>query len=114
MAISTITYAPPVRRSTRPANIDYEQFEAAVALSEEGRFGEALGKALAHLFPGAEIPELASTPFAFTQGSSRVSIQVDGADLVVSVPLVGLPAGGTAIAALRFVLTKMSSTGQLH
>jgi hypothetical protein len=114
MAISTITYAPPVRRSTRPANIDYEQFEAAVALSDEGRFAEALGKVLAHLFPTAEIPDLAAAPFSFAQGSSRVSIQVDGGELVVSVPLVALPAGGTAIAALRFVLTKMSSTGQLH
>ena len=114
MGISTITYVPPVRRSSRPANIDYEQFEAAVALSEEGRFAEALGKVLAHLFPGAEIPDLAAAPFAFTQGSSRVSVRVDGGDLVVTVPLVSLPSGGTAIAALRFVLSKMSSTGQLH
>jgi hypothetical protein len=114
MAISTLTYAPPVRRRPTPIKLDYELLEAAGQLVEQGRTLESTHKVLAHLFPGRDIPDLAQTAFAFVQGSSRVSVKIDGEDLVIAVPLVRLPAGGSAIAALRHILSRISGSGQLH
>lgn len=114
MPITTLKYEPPVRRSGRRPNLDYEHFEAAVALSEEGRPVESLSKVLEHLFPGATIPDLAKEPFTFVQGSSKVTARIEGDDFFVAVPLVKLPAGGGAIAALRHILTQIAATGQLY
>ena len=66
-----------------------------------------------HLFPDESLPNLATETFSFTQGSSRVSTRIENDDIVISVPLARLPDGGKAVAALRFVLTKVSSPGQL-
>ena len=113
MSISSLTYSPPIRRGARPNPPDYQQLEAAVALHEDGRHVEAIHKAFAHLFR-TDIPDLATQPFTFVQGSSRVTAKLDGGDLILAVPLVRLPDGGRAIAALRFVLTKLAANGQLH
>lgn len=114
MAITTLTYEAPIRRSaSRREQPDYELLETAVALHDEGRHLESLTKTLEHLFPGEKLPNLATEGYKFTQGSSRVSTRIEGDDVVVTVPMVRLPAGGSAIAALRFVLTKISCTGQL-
>jgi hypothetical protein len=113
MSITSLTYVPPIRRGTRPSRPDYEQLEAAVALNDEGKHVEAVHKAFAHLFH-TDIPDLAKQPFTFVQGSSRVTARIEGDDLVIAVPLVRLPDGGRAIAALRFVLTKLAANGQLH
>jgi hypothetical protein len=114
MTISAITYAPPVRHGTRPPRRDYALLDAAAELYEQGQHAESLAKVFAHLFPDAKLGDLATEPFAFTQGSSRVTVRVEGGELVATVPLVKLPTGGAAIAALRFVLTKLSANGQLH
>ncbi len=114
MAITTLTNDAPIRRSTRRPNLDYEHLEAAATLAEEGRPVEALLKVFAHLLPGAKIPDLATQAFSFTQGSSTVTTRIVDDDVVISVPLVKLPEGGRAIAALRYVLTNISATGQLY
>jgi hypothetical protein len=114
MAISSLSYAPPIRRGARPAKPDYELLETAINLSEEGKSLDAVTKTFEHLFPKQKAPELSKEPYVFTQGSSRVTVKLENGDLVVSVPLVKLPTGGGAIAALRFVLTKISGSGQLH
>lgn len=114
MAITSLTYAPPIRRNARRPNLDYDHLEAAATLAEDGRPLEALLKVFAHLFPGSKVPELAKEPFSFTQGSSKVSTRIDNDDVVITVPLVKLPEGGRAIAALRYVLTNISATGQLY
>jgi hypothetical protein len=114
MAINSLSYAPPIRRGTRPVKPDYELLENAIGLAEEGKSLESVTKTFEHLFPSQKIPDLASSPFSFTQGSSRVTIKLENDELVVSVPLVKLPTGGGSIAALRFVLTKISGSGQLH
>ncbi len=114
MAITTLTNDAPIRRSTRRPNLDYEHLEAAATLAEEGRPVEALLKVFAHLLPGEKIPDLATQAFSFTQGSSTVTTRIVDDDVVISVPLVKLPEGGRAIAALRYVLTNISATGQLY
>jgi hypothetical protein len=114
MAIASLNYTPPIRRSSKTKPLDYERLEAAVALYNEGRHREALHQTLMHLFPTHDIPDLAVETFRFTQGSSRVSACVENDELRVSVPLVSLPTGGNTIAALRYVLTRISGSGQLH
>jgi len=114
MTISSLTYSPPIRRHGKTTKPDYEVMEAAAALADEGRNKEAVQKVFEHLFPTATIPDLATSTFSFTQGSSRVSARIQNDELSITVPLIQLPAGGSAIAALRYVLTKISGSGQLH
>jgi hypothetical protein len=114
MALTSLMYDPPIRREARPAKRDYDLLEAAVTLSEEGKALESASTVFRHLFPTQEIPDLATTPFSFIQGSSRVTARIDGEEIVITVPLVRLPTGGSAIAALRYVLTKIAGSGQLH
>jgi hypothetical protein len=114
MPISSLTYDTPVRRSARPSNPDYDRLEAAVALHDEGRPLESLTKVFEHLFPNETLPDLAKETFSFTQGSSRVSTRIEDDHVSITVPLVRLPTGGSAVAALRHVLTRISSSGQLY
>jgi hypothetical protein len=114
MSLTTLEYDAPIRRPMRQEGLDYELLEQAVTLHEEGRPLESLGKVLAHLFPGHERPDLAKAPFSFIQGSSKVTLRLDGDHVLVSVPLVRLSASGNAVAAMRHVLTQISSTGQIY
>lgn len=114
MPISSFVYEAPVRKKVSTAALDYHLLEGAYALAEQGHALEAIAQLLAHLFPGRERPDLAREPFGFVQGSSRVTVRLDGELLTVSVPLVHLPAGGGAVAALRYLLTRVSGSGQLH
>jgi hypothetical protein len=114
MALTTLEYDAPVRRPLRREALDYELFEQAVALHEDGRALDSLAKVLAHLFPGRTIPDLTKGPFSFTQGSSKVTLRLDGDHVHIFVPLVRLSASGNAVAAMRHVLTQISSTGQLY
>lgn len=114
MSLSSFTFVPSVRRQGISPALDYELLEAAYALSDEGRVHEAIAKVLAHLFPQQPVPDLAQEAFVFTQGSSRISVRIEGDDLAISVPLVKLPSGGGTVAALRYLLTRISGSGQLH
>lgn len=120
MSIASLTHEPSIRRPSRHAPLDFELFETAVELYEQGNALESIHKVLEHLFPelaeraGQKTSDLSTAPFVFTQGSSRVTVRIDGDDLRVSVPLVRLPSGGSAIAAMRYILTKISGSGQLH
>ncbi|MCL2723682.1 MAG: hypothetical protein FWD69_04510 [Polyangiaceae bacterium] len=114
MTIRAITFLPSLRRSTRRPPLNFALFEAAVALYEENRPLDALGKVFEHLMPGLPSPDLKKAPFTFTQGSSNVTVLLDGDEFVVTVPLCKLPSGPTAVAAMRHVLTKISGSGQLH
>lgn len=114
MAIPSFELAPPVRRSTpRPAR-DPRLLDAAMARASEGNAVDAVAGTLAYLFPDRPAPDLAKAAFSFTQGSSRVVVRLDGDDVVVTVPLVRLPAGDGAAAALRYVLARISAPGQIY
>ena len=114
MTINSLSCPAPIRRTARIPKPDFELFDSAVDLFGEGKCLESLHKVLQHLFPDRTIPDLSSETFAFPQGSSRVFVQLSQDELTIRVPLVRLPAGGKSTAALRFLLTRMSSSGQLH
>lgn len=114
MAITSLAYAAPVRRLTPPTKLNYQLLEAASAAADDGHVVEAIGRVFGHLFPTATIGDLATTPFTFVQGSSQVTARIDGGELVISVPLVRLTADGSPVAALRYVLTTISGSGQLY
>jgi hypothetical protein len=114
MTIATLTFAPPVRHRSKAVTLDYELFESAIALFEQGNVAKSVQTVFAHLFPEQENPDIAVEPFSFPQGSSRVNVTVADEHILISVPLVKLPDGGNGIAALRFLLTKISGSGQLH
>ncbi|MBI4950419.1 MAG: hypothetical protein HY908_00150 [Myxococcales bacterium] len=114
MALSSLTCPPPVRKAARSPQLDFALLEAAVEAFDGGRHLEALHKVFRHLLPELTVPEGPSGSFAFAQGSSRVAVKWDERELTVAVPMVRLPAGGGATAALRFLLTKISGSGQLH
>jgi hypothetical protein len=114
MTITSLSYEAPVRRSTKRETLDYEKLELSSNLADEGRPLEALVKVFEHFFPDRPAPDFAKDVFTFDQGSSRVTTKIEDDHVVISVPLVRLPAGGGAVAALRTILTRISSTGQLY
>lgn len=114
MAITSLSYTPSLRRLPVPIKLDYDLLEAASTSADDGEVGAAIAAVFAHLFPGAEIGDLAQRPFSFVQGSSKVTAQIEGDELVVTVPLVELTPESNAVAALRYVLTSISGSGQLY
>ena len=114
MAITSLTYAAPLRRLPRPLNLDYALLEAASTASDDGQVDDAIHKVFAHLFPGAAVCDLAAQPFTFVQGSSQVTARVEDGQLAITVPLVRLTPTGNAVAALRYALTTISGSGQLY
>ncbi len=114
MPITSLAYEPSLRRSVRRAPRDFEKLEVAVELYESGRALESIHQVIEHLFPEHEAADLAKAPFVFTQGSSKVTVSLEGDQLLVTVPLVRLPSGGSAIAAMRYVLTRLAGSGQLY
>jgi hypothetical protein len=113
MTLTSLTYSSPIRRRTRTSRPDYELLETAAELATQGKPAESLAKVIDHLLPGVA-HDLTNAPLQFIQGSSKVSLRIDGDEVAVTTPLVRLPTGGSAIAALRFVLTKLAANGQLH
>lgn len=113
MSTASPTYAPPIRRRVEATALDFELIDAASARFEAGDFLGSVHKIVEHLLPGERF-DLARQPGAFTQGSSRVNLAIEGDALVVSVPLIRLPTGGGAVAALRYLLAKVNGTGQLY
>lgn len=110
MSLSSLTYAPPIRRDAAGRALDYELLEQATERFTAGEPLEAARLVFRHLFPDLA-PDL-SAPFTFSQGSSRVTVRIDDGVCFVSVPMVRLPPGG-AVAALRYVLSTINTSGQL-
>lgn len=111
MSITTLTYAPPIRKDAAAATLDYHLLEQADELYGAGDHLAAAAAVFRHLFPGGELD--LGKPFAFTQGSSRVSVRVEDGVCTIAVPMVRLPSGGGGVAALRYLLTKINGSGQL-
>ncbi len=113
MSISSLTYAPPIRRDAVARTLDYHLLDAAADQHGDGAHLDAVHTVFRHLFPDGDAPDLAQ-PFSFVQGSSRVTVRIDDGICFVSVPMVRLPAGGGGVAALRYLLQRINSTGQLY
>lgn len=117
MPISSFTFKEAVKRPGAFPVLDYELLEESYRLFDEGQVHESIAKVLAHLFPrqvaADAMSDLAREPFSFAQGSSRVTVRLEGEELAISIPLVRL-SGGATVAALRYLLTRVSGSGQLH
>ncbi len=114
MGINGLVQEPSLRRPNARTELDYTLLETAEELANEGRNVEALTKVFEHLLPEQPPPDFARGPLSFIQGSSSVTAAVHGDDVVITVPLVKLTSDGKAIAALRYILTKIAATGQLY
>jgi hypothetical protein len=113
MALTSLSSPPPIGRKARPPKPDYELLESAIELHNLGKHREAFQRTLQHVF--ANRPELASNKITFAQGSSRVTVHLgDDDELTIEVPLVKLPPTANTTAAMRFLLTKLAGSGQLH
>ncbi len=114
MALTALTCPPPVRRPDRTTRPDYDVLNDAIDLYNEGQALPSLAKTFEHLFPDHEVPDLTKETFTFGQGSSRVSVRVADDTLHVIVPMVKLTDNSVTTAALRFLLQRISGSGQLY
>jgi hypothetical protein len=114
VALQSLTCPPPIRRRARVEPPDYDLQHEAVALFEAGDHRKALARTLEHLFPGKTVPDLDEAPFVFEQGSSRVTVSLNDDELSVVVPVVRLGPDSIRTAALRYLLSDVSRTGQLY
>ncbi len=114
MPISSFTSSPTLIRPRSNQGEDYDALDKAIELYGEGRHLESVTRLFGHLFPDRGDIDLARSSFSFPQGSSRVTVRLEGTTLFVRVPVVKLAEGSKATAALRFLLTRISGSGQLH
>jgi hypothetical protein len=113
MSISSLAYTPPLRRSPSASTLDYSLVEKATELYDEGDLPGAAEQVFRHLFPSHASFDLAAG-FTFNQGSSKVTARISDGIFALTVPLVRLPEGGAAIAALRYTLTRINGPAQLY
>lgn len=113
MPIQSLQCPLPIRHRIPVAARDYAQRDAAIALYEEGRYRDAVCETLTWMLPGWSIPEQLGEPFYFVQGSARVRVRIEDEELVLTTALAALRSDSQATALLRFVLSRLSSTGQL-
>jgi hypothetical protein len=112
MTITSLKYFDPIRRSEPRSAVDYALLEEAIELAREQNHIASIERVFAHVFPGHAIDLHAG--FTFTQGSAQVHCKVAEGALAISAPLARLVEGSNAIAALRYVLTRVSGSGQMH
>jgi hypothetical protein len=104
------TFTPPVRRRAVATTRDYEVLDTAIEQFDAGEHAAAVVSVFQHL----NLPVELDAGVVFAQGSSKVSARIVDRAFSLTVPVVKLPAGGAAIAALRYILTRINSTGQLY
>src|SRR5690606_37369955 len=114
MPLGSLTCPPPVRRTNGGSRPDYELLDRAIDLHDAGEYAASLAATFAHLFPDHRVPDLAVEEFVSVQGSSRVAARLADGMFRVRVPLVRLSPDSITTAALRFVLSTISSPGQLY
>jgi len=113
MPIASLQLPQPIRRRHAIAPRDFGRRDRAIELYEAGEFHDSVCETLAYLLPGQGVPDLRREAFSFVQGSARVRIHIDGDEIVLCTVLAALNADSQATAALRFFLTRLSSTGQM-
>jgi hypothetical protein len=116
MSIASLQLDPPIRRRLSVAPRDFARRDQAVAFYEAGQYLPAIHQILAYVLPTLPTPDLSLAPLCFVQGSARVRVQLesDQDTLVISTALLALGPDAQSTAALRYALTRLSSTGQLY
>jgi hypothetical protein len=113
MSIVSLLCPQPIRRRTAVAPRDYALRDRAIENFESGKYLESVTETLRYLLPGVSLPALSEQPLCFVQGSARVRLDIDGQSLRLSTALASLREDSQSTAALRYVLTRLSATGQL-
>ena len=113
MALDSMTFTPPLRRRAARTDLDFELLNAAVAQFEQGNHHAAINGTLEHLFGKGDL-DPSGAPLSFVQGSSRITLRLVDGELRASVPLIAFAEGAKTNAALRFLLTRISGSGQLY
>lgn len=114
MPLVSITCPRAVRRPPKSAATDHDRFDRAVELFRAGEHLAAAEETIAFALGVDARPSLKEAPLTFEQGSARVTVKVDGDTFVVEVPLVRLTGAENPTAALRYLLSRVSGSGQLH
>jgi hypothetical protein len=114
MSITQLLLPAPIRRRPCGGPRDHALRDGAIEHFEAGRFAAAVHDTLQYLLPGLAIPDLASAPLCFVQGSARVRLRIDGDVLQIQAPLAQLQDTTQTTAALRFFISRLSATGQLY
>jgi len=113
MPIASLSFPLPIRRRPSVAPRNFIRRDRAIELFESLRFDESVCETLAYPLPELRIPDLRTQAFSFVQGSARVHLSIAGERLVVRAVLAALPSATSATAALRYFLSRLSSTGQV-
>ncbi|MFB9067490.1 hypothetical protein [Pseudofulvimonas gallinarii] len=114
MAITSLYLPPTLRRPIPFAPRDHLRREKAIELYEAGEHRAAIDEAIGYLLlPGQPAPDLTNTPLCLVQGTARVRLHIEDERLVVRAVLGALSMEGSATAALRHFLSRLSGTGQL-
>jgi hypothetical protein len=113
MSLNSLSCPPPIRRKVKAYRPDFTRYEEAIELHNQGQFRPSVERVFDHLF-SAEHPGRSPEGIVFEQGSSRVVARYSGDELIIRVPMARLTPDCKATAALRFLLTRLSSSGQLY
>lgn len=113
MPISSLICPQPIRRRPAIAPRDYARRDRAIESFEAGEYLTAVHETLGYLLPGVAIPDLGREALCFVQGSARVRVHLVGDELTLATALMSLQPESQSTAALRYVLTRLSATGQL-
>ena len=113
MSISSLICPQPIRARLTIAPRDYARRDRAIESFEAGDYLTAVHETLGYLLPAAEAPAFADGTLCFVQGSARVRVQLDGDSLALTTALFRLTPEAQSTAVLRYVLTRLSATGQV-
>jgi hypothetical protein len=113
MALNALTLPAPVRRRAALSKRNYDLRDQAIEAHDRGEHLAAVEQTLAYLLPEHGPIDLSNTPLCLQQGTARIHIELHGERLSVRALLAALPDAERATAALRYFLSRLSSTGQL-
>jgi hypothetical protein len=113
MGLTSFHCDAPIRRRQKRVTPDFELLEDAIELFEKGEHEASIARTLEHLL-GEAPGDLREAPISFIQGSSRIHLGIVGDRLEITVALVRLTDTAKTTAALRYLLTRISGSGQLH
>ena len=114
MSLAFLHCAQPIRRRLPFQPRDYARRDRAIELFEAQQYHDALRETLIYLLQAEPAADLRTQPLCLVQGSARVHLRQHDDALDVRVVLAALNADSQATAALRYVLSRLSATGQLH
>lgn len=113
MPIHALQFPIPIRRPTRPTPRDHARRDRAIELFDAGEAVAAVQESLAYLLPDSDVSGFPATPLRFPQGAASIEVVLEGDALRVTASIATINDRAATTAALRFFLSRLSSTGQM-